>query len=507
MQLTQEQQAIVESRSTFLKVNAFAGAGKSSVLRAYAAARPRQRFLLIAFNKTIQVHAQASFPGNVKCMTSHGMAFARFGARYADAGKLAKSLHAHQAAEALGLKDYPDAFRMYVADACIKALGRYFSSSDPEIAEAHVEGLLLPDGGATAADIVTLSTKLWMRMRDMNDPGVGMLHDGYLKLYQLSKPRLPYDSILFDEYQDANPVTSQIVDAQDCAKVVVGDAHQSLYAFRGAVNAMNLARADETLYLTRTFRFGQPIADVANYLLGTFKGERRTIQGTSETGLVSPFQRGLTHTVIARTNSSLFDEAVAGLAGGRRIHFVGGIQNYQLGDLMDTYNLWAKRPDAISNPFLRAFKDFETMNEYAGAVDDKPLKSLAHVVRKHAQRIPSLIDRVRSSATDEPAKAQVLLTTAHKAKGLEWERVKLADDFVKLKDQYGKPRKIPAKELEEINVLYVAATRAQRQLQPPPELQSLLDAPVRATMQARMPEWAREAPAARGLPPRARTAG
>jgi hypothetical protein len=263
---------------------------------------------------------------------------------------------------------------------------------------------------------------------------------------------------------------------------------------------------DETLHLTRTFRFGQPIADVANYLLSTYKGERRSIQGVDGTGKVSPFARGLPHTVIARTNSTLFDEALAGLSGGRRIHFVGGIEGYRLGDLMDAYHLWSGSHDRIFNPYLRAFKSFDLMNEYAGAVDDKVLKSLTHVVRTHAQRIPRLIDQVRNSAVEEPESAQTLLTTAHKSKGLEWDRVRLADDFVELKDQYGAPRVLEQNEIEEINVLYVAATRARKHLQPHPELQTLLDAPIKASIQARMPHWARTANVARGLPPRTKAA-
>ncbi|MCT6953414.1 UvrD-helicase domain-containing protein, partial [Salmonella enterica] len=65
-------------------------------------------------------------------------------------------------------------------------------------------------------------------------------HDTYLKIYQLSKPDLSArcTTVLFDEAQDANPVTSAIILEQPCRVVLVGDTHQQIYRFRGADNAL-----------------------------------------------------------------------------------------------------------------------------------------------------------------------------------------------------------------------------------------------------------------------------
>ncbi|APS68750.1 hypothetical protein AVI55_16905 (plasmid) [Piscirickettsia salmonis] len=44
---------------------------------------------------------------------------------------------------------------------------------------------------------------------------IGITHDGYLKLYQLSKPILnQYDFIMLDEAQDANPAILDIFERQ-----------------------------------------------------------------------------------------------------------------------------------------------------------------------------------------------------------------------------------------------------------------------------------------------------
>lgn len=42
-----------------------------------------------------------------------------------------------------------------------------------------------------------------------------------------------------------------ILKEQKCAKILVGDPHQQIYRFRGAVNAMDALKADETAYLTQ----------------------------------------------------------------------------------------------------------------------------------------------------------------------------------------------------------------------------------------------------------------
>ena len=49
--------------------------------------------------------------------------------------------------------------------------------------------------------------------------------------------------------------------------IYVGDAHQQIYAWRGAVNAMQQLPLPESR-LTTSFRFGESIAQNANAILG-----------------------------------------------------------------------------------------------------------------------------------------------------------------------------------------------------------------------------------------------
>ncbi len=58
-----------------------AGTGKTTTLVKYAQQRPHMRFLYLAFNKSVTMQAQRSFPYNVECSTVHSMAFRAVGVR------------------------------------------------------------------------------------------------------------------------------------------------------------------------------------------------------------------------------------------------------------------------------------------------------------------------------------------------------------------------------------------------------------------------------------------
>eukprot|EP00494_Astrolonche_serrata_P005727 UN05744 len=66
-----------------------------------------------------------------------------------------------------------------------------------------------------------------------------------------------------------------------------------------------------------------------------------------------------------------------------------------------------------------------------------------------------MIEHIYKRNTDELRFATVLFTTVHKAKGLEWDIVRLAEDISSPSE---------TDDVEEVNILYVACTRAKKQL-------------------------------------------
>ncbi len=450
--LTQEQQDVVRTEAATLRVNAFSGTGKTATLVAFAQARPNRRMLYIAFNKAIQMEAAQRFPANVEARTCHSLAYRAVGHRYQH--KPAHKLRPLDLIGPLKLGElaldqaYPLAFEV------LETLNHFLASSEPEISRRMVSPIHREESGDGLAEC---TRSVWSLMCDPKKP-LGMLHDGYLKLFQLSRPRLSgVDEILFDEAQDANPAMLDIVLHQGANKVFVGDRHQQIYGWRGAQNAMEIIDPTADGYLTRSFRFGPPIAQVANTLLSTYKGETVPVVGVRETGEIGLIQANRFHTIIARTNAGLFDEAAQRLQGNRkkRLWFAGGIQGYPFQRILDAWRLYAHRKDEMEDNYLRTFQDFEQMEQLANDLEEWELKQLCRVVHKYGHQIPRLIRKIQQNTVVKQAYAQVGLTTAHKSKGLEFDQVRLANDFPDLTE-------IPKNELnpEEVNLLYVAATRA-----------------------------------------------
>ncbi|MCP5084313.1 MAG: ATP-binding domain-containing protein, partial [Alphaproteobacteria bacterium] len=206
-----------------------------------------------------------------------------------------------------------------------------------------------------------------------------------------------------------------------------------------------------------SFRFGSPIAQLANVLLATYKDETVPVVGRRPGGRLGRVQRQHPYTVIARTNAGVFDEAAQRVQDptSPRLHFVGGLAGYPFQRILDAWRLYAERRDEVRDPLLLHFPDFPTMERLAAEVSDLELKQLCRVVRHYGHRIPRLVHQIEDSAVIDSTTASVCLSTAHKVKGLEFDQVRLAEDFPSL------VRTPPhERDPEEVNLLYVAATRA-----------------------------------------------
>jgi F-box protein 18 (helicase) len=302
-------------------------------------------------------------------------------------------------------------------------------------------------------------------MCDRSDDSIGMLHDGYLKLYQLSDPVLNYDCILLDEAQDINPVTSAFVLSQaqsngvgkPASIVLVGDSHQQIYSFRGAKDTLKKIKASKTMYLTQSFRFDNNIARVASMVLHTFKGEKNRLVGTPVDRTQKPKWDPKKYTIIARTNAGVFDQA-AKLCHKHKVGFMGGVQGYRLGTIKDVYHLFQGHHGQIYDHYIKSFARYSELKSYAESVEDFELLSVCKVVETYKHTIPKLVNMMGERAV-EPGDAEIILTTAHKSKGLEWDNVLLVDDFPKLVE-HGEPINPSDLEPDEFNLIYVAMTRA-----------------------------------------------
>jgi superfamily I DNA/RNA helicase len=320
-----------------------------------------------------------------------------------------------------------------------------------------------------AERILADAHRLWRLMRASTSP-LPMPHDGYLKLWSLATPVLDYDSILLDEAQDTNPAVLHVLAHQPGRVVFTGDPFQAIYGWRGAIDAM-AAPADRTLYLTGSFRFGAAIAEPANRLLQWLDSQAPKLRGLGGPSRLAQPSGRAPITAIGRSNGGLFELAakVVEKCPGEPIAFAGGIEGYDFETIEDIHRLWARlRP---RQPWIASFETFAALEDYAETTDDIALKTRLRIVERYGRAVPTVIAGLRTAACEE-SQARFCFSTAHKAKGCEWNQVVLADDFLEttdkgkvvsfahLRQRHPDPRRLA----EEVHLLYVACTRAKRVL-------------------------------------------
>jgi len=358
-----------------------------------------------------------------------------------------------------------------LASATQAVLGQFFSSRDTSIDERHALAVANQYNlvGPEVVSVVSLARLAWTKMMKPGD-AISIPHDAYLKLWSLSKPQLTkYSHIILDEAQDTNPVTAGIIESQRHAnRLLIGDRHQSIYLFRGALNAMEqfAASGATVLKMPRTWRFGKGIAEQANILLGFFKSEGTEIIGAGPAG-AKPAGSGI-KAELSRTNAGLYEQAAHVL--GKGTHWVGGIENYRLDMLLSTHQLMMGKRSEITDPVIRSYPSWSAYMNDAEASRDPEARMLINLNKEYQKGIPMLVESFKRNALPTQEGAKLVLTTAHKAKGMDWDTVKIGDDFKCLNDALVDRLANPWDALEpavaqEINLLYVAMTRAKHTLE------------------------------------------
>jgi hypothetical protein len=466
---TPEQQAIVAAARAGqdLVIEAGAGTGKTSTLRLVAAASPRRQGVYLAYNRAIADDAKRAFPQQVSCATAHALAFRAVGRCYAH--RLGgPRVPARQTAQLLGIT-HPlriDGVRVLapeqLARVVTETITRFCHSAAPEPRPTHVPAGLagLDDPVAVAVlrrVVVPLARRAWADLA-RPDGRLRFTHDCYLKLWQLSDPRLSCDYVLFDEAQDANPVVAAVVDRQTHAqRILVGDSCQAIYGWRGAVDALGCFPADRRLWLSQSFRFGPAIAAEANRWLALLDAPLRLRGSAKLRSQVGPLARP--DAVLCRTNAEAIRQVLHGIDQGRRVALVGGGEQVRR---LAQAALTLKAGQGTDHPELFAFGTWAEVQDYAThdhAGHD--LKVLVDLVDSHGpEQLIDLVDRL----VPEQA-ADLVVSTAHKAKGREWPRVQLAGDFPPPHQdgRDGRPAEVPR---AEAMLAYVAVTRARQVLDP-----------------------------------------
>lgn len=486
MNLTKEQIAIINSRGN-IKINAVAGSGKTTTVIEYAKTRPdSSKILYLAFNKSVKMEAAKKFAdkglNNVKVETAHSLAYGHIVYKHGYKVR-AQSYKTNEIVELLNLQVNEEKLTEYVIANHINKFIAYFCNSDKRKIQDlnYLDTVTDPKAKSFVLKfhdyIVSKSRHL---LNKMNDGEIEITHDFYLKKFQLSNPQLQYDYILFDEGQDASPAMLDVFFQQKATKVIVGDTHQQIYGWRFAVNS--LEKADYTSYqLSTSFRFSQDIANLAMNVL-KFKKHINThevipIHGKGNGKAIA------SKAIIARTNLGLLLKAIEYVTEGKKvkkIYFEGNINSYTYADegasLYDVLNLYNEKHHLIKDKLIKAMKDLEELEEYIKKTEDVQLDMMLEIVKEYGNKIPEIIRSIKAKHVDNKEEAEMIFSTVHRCKGMEYDSIELVNDFI-TEDKLAKivedkkSEDINTTKLnEEINLLYVAVTRTKNKLQIPEHL-------------------------------------
>lgn len=488
MELTKEQYNIINSTGN-IKINAVAGSGKTTTIIEYAKARPQNsKILYLAFNKSVKLEAIKKFQekrlSNVKVETAHSLAYKNivFKNNYKVRHQGFKT---YEVAELLKLKGNGEKHAEYIIANHINKFIAYFCNSNKaKIQDLNYLDIVFDSKAKTFVttfyDYIEKQTRLLLSKMDKGE--IEITHDFYLKKFQLSNPKLNFDYILFDEGQDASPAMLDIFLKQKANKVIVGDTHQQIYGWRHAVNS--LEKADfKTYHLSTSFRFSQDVANLGMEILkwknyfDDYKPLAITGEGESKEYKVKA--------VLARTNLGLLLKAIEYITEKKKIkhiYFEGNINSYTYADegasLYDILNLYNGKNRLIRDKLIKEMRDLDELEDYVEKTEDVQLGLMIEIVREYGNEIPSIIKKIKSKhvENDEKEKAEMIFSTVHRCKGMEYDAIQIVNDFIteeklkKLKADV-KPEDISISKInEEINLLYVAVTRTKNSIHIPQTL-------------------------------------
>ena len=470
---TDEQQAILDQPPTgTIKVLAGAGCGKTSTLVSYAERWPG-RGLYLAFNSAIAREAGARFPRNIEARTAHSFAFRALNLHGRKPELVNRFLDKHLDPFDHLIRAVPGVPHAKLRSLILGTIDRFLIDEGTRIKHRHCD---LTDKAQNRA-VREIAGAITLKLLNFAQQDLPITHDTYLKRFEMKHRIEGFDYLLLDEAQDLNPVLISIARKAGIPTIVVGDPYQSIYRFRGAVDAMNAFDAEE-LTLTQSWRFGQEIAQVANGVLRhSSKPPRHRLTGNPAiTSTINRYggrvamQPGTA--ILARTNARLF-QSLSTI--DRPFHLVGGIRDLDR-QLRSAQALAQGQRHRVTDESIARFSTWRSL-EYAADHGDGEMRRMRDIVDQHGPRLSGLLDRLGGLHRDAEADAQIVVSTAHKAKGREWDNVIVLDDFDPPADLAARRRGDAKKTVDtdqQINLLYVACTRARRRLYLAPQLHDAL---------------------------------
>ena len=440
------------------KVQAVAGSGKTfTIVNSIKLFDPMDKILFLAFNKHIATELEAKVTCEVR--TVNGLGYHLF-------RKYNKGFYKIDAAKVRNII----AFDIFDGD--FKKSGKYLKVV-PQIISLLKANMLEPDNFHGIAEhhgidlpdkVEEVLQKAWdLQSQYTQSKKIDFDDQVYLPVIN-GWGNKEYDLVFVDEAQDLNPVMLDLIDMVAKRVIFVGDDKQAIYGFRGADSkAMDtIASKFETveLPLHTCYRCPKNVVKEAQKIVPYIKSFDEQIDGEVVTIQVKDFDPQDSDLVICRTNAPLVKSCFEIIRKGKKATVKGRDIGQNLIDLIGQIPKGKDIGDFLENldTYLNTqIKKLRNNENAIVAVEDK-VETIRVVADKcnTVSEIESFINKIFSDGNT----TGVLHCSIHRAKGLENGNV-----FILRPDLMPHPKcEQEWAQTQEMNLKYVAITRAQRKL-------------------------------------------
>ena len=449
MRLSDEQLAVIESTKKHITVNAGPGTGKTTLLLNIAKHRINESHLILCFNSTIKEKIKEKIEKqeikNAEVYTFHSLAFnfflnnniiPNFKKR-----NFSENLDFFTLLDIMRKLNIVESYFDYRLRDVLGTLKEYLKS-DKKLEDFELE------------EETYLNTKEVLKYI-IGNKEAPMFHEIYIKLFQLMNPKVNFDNILIDEYQDVSECYLSIINSisKDKKSIRVGDTYQKIYGYNGA-----LGIEDCDFKLTKSFRVGKEVSNYCNNLLEIFFENPIKLNGVNDNQYIVPkIDNEKQYTKIFRSNKNLMLEALNLIKENKIVKLSNSIildfEIYEkLLDLTKSY----KNYRGIK---IGSFKELEQLEKLSN--DRKISKFLFLLKNFEIDELKTIFKKIKTNLIPEDSENayNVHLITAHRCKGLEFNSVILANDFYTIDELLEKQEK-EEDIFDEIYILFVALTRS-----------------------------------------------
>ncbi|MBK6643171.1 MAG: hypothetical protein IPG39_19010 [Bacteroidetes bacterium] len=143
--------------------------------------------------------------------------------------------------------------------------------------------------------------------------------------------------------------------------------------------------------------------------------------------------------IIARSNLGLLLKAIEYVTEDKKlkhIYFEGNINSYTYADegasLYDVLNLYNGKKSMIRDKMISGMNSMNDLETYIEKTEDKQLGMMVEIVKEYGNEIPGILKNIKSKHVEnaDKHKAQLIFSTVHRCKGMEYDAIDLVNDFI-----------------------------------------------------------------------------